>query len=94
MPVYQRRIEPSYVGRNFKSVKRNLVDSLEELANLNLSNFIRQLGDLGQHATEIFNELETAAQVIKDRAQDLSNRTQKVEERINVSDFKLCFGVQ
>ena len=50
-----------------------------------MSNLIRQLASLGQHATSIFDGLESIAENIQIRAQELSKRALQVEDLLNVS---------
>ena len=50
-----------------------------------MSNLIRQLASLGQHATSIFDGLESIAENIQNRAQELSKRAVQVEDLLNVS---------
>ena len=89
MPLSLRRIEPINVGRKYSTgiVHDNtkLVCCTEESANRTLSNLIRQLASLGQHAAYIFGGLETEANNINDRAKTLKTRVDQVENHINVS---------
>ena len=89
MPLSLRRIEPINVGRKYSTgiVHDNakLVCCTEETANRTLSNLIRQLASLGEHAAFIFGGLETEANNINDRAKTLKTRVDQVENHINVS---------
>ena len=69
----------------FLKVEESEVGSKEECANRTMSNLIRQLASLGQHATSIFDGLESIAENIQNRAQELSKRAVQVEDLLNVS---------
>ena len=69
----------------FIPVEESEVGSKEECANRTMSNLIRQLASLGQHATSIFDGLESIAENIQIRAQELSKRALQVEDLLNVS---------
>ena len=69
----------------FIAVEESEVGSKEECANRTMSNLIRQLASLGQHATSIFDGLESIAENIQIRAQELSKRALQVEDLLNVS---------
>ena len=91
MPVYVRRIEPVNVGRK-KTVfsdatnvsENNVVESKEECANRTLTNILRQLANLGNHAVDIFEGLEKESDSLQTRTQDLNKRIVSVEETLKV----------
>ena len=91
MPVYVRRIEPVNVGRK-KTVfsdatnvsENNVVESKEECANRTLTNILRQLANLGNHAVDIFEGLEIESESLQNRTQDLSKRIVSVEGTLKV----------
>ena len=91
MPLVVRRIEPVSVGRKklvfsdaTNLTENNLVHSKEECANRTLSNILRQLANLGNHAVDIFEGLEKESDSLQTRTQDLNKRIVSVEETLKV----------
>merc|ERR1711962_1052117 len=59
--------------------ENNVVESKEECANRTLTNILRQLANLGNHAVDIFEGLEIESESLQNRTQDLSKRIVSVE---------------
>jgi len=96
MPLVVRRIEPVSVGRKklvfsdaTNLTENNLVHSKEECANRTLSNILRQLASLGQHAVDIFEGLEKESESLQNRTQDLNKRIVSVEETLKKLNLEL-----
>ncbi len=94
MPVYVRRIDTINVGRKktlfsdaTNLTENNLVHSKEECANRTLTNILRQLASLGNHAVEIFEGLENESDALQKRTQELNNRIVSVEETLKVHNL-------
>ena len=87
MPLHTRRTEPIELGRKYGSGD-TLVKSKEECVNRTLSNIIRQLSTLGKYAVDIFQDLEKETESLGQRTKLLMQRSDKVEENLNVSCFK------
>ena len=56
----------------------------EEAANRTLSNILRQLASLGEHAVDIFEGLENESESLQKRSENLNKRIVSVEETLKV----------
>ena len=89
MPLVLRSLNPISVGRQFSPDQKKEVESYEELANRTLTNLIRQLATLGQHASDIFSRVESEAGEIQNRAEKLTKRATQVQDQIQKLDQEL-----
>lgn len=83
MPFISRIVTPKYVSRE-KSAKfrqidhQHIDDDLEAIANITLSNALRQLASILSISDDIFSQLNKELETIHDRSSELKHRIDRI----------------
>ena len=86
MPFVNRRVEPLYVSN--KVLPNGCSTELENVANNTLANLVRQLANIADHATNIFDEICAESRDIYDRSSRLTIRATRLEEILGTLDAR------
>ncbi|XP_038076386.1 uncharacterized protein LOC119744510 isoform X2 [Patiria miniata] len=86
MPFVSRRVEPLYLSN--RTLPNGCSTELENVANNTLANLVRQLANIADHATGIFDGICSEARDIYDRSCRLRNRAETLVEYMNSLDAR------
>lgn len=84
MPLIKRTVQPVHLSRG--AAVAGTPNELECVTNHTLSNVIRQLSSLSNHAQDIFSELTEEVTSIFDRTRGLSERVDQLSKKVRQLD--------
>jgi len=85
MPFHKRIVEPRSPGRINRGrleVTRDAFISLDAVNCQTLINIIRQLSDLSRHASSMFVEIQTEAELVIHKASALQHRLDSLQDTV------------
>ena len=85
MPFNIYEVQPNNVSR-ISHILSNEPNELESVANQTLTNLIRQISSLGQHASSIFDKLTKDVIKINNRSQILNQRNENLKGKVSKLD--------
>ena len=86
MPFVNRRVEPIHLSR--QALPSGCDTELENVANNTLANLVRQLADVADHATSIFDGIRAEAAGLFDRSCRLRERADRLREHLASLDAR------
>nr|XP_054767906.1 actin-binding protein WASF2-like [Lytechinus pictus] len=86
MPLIKREVAPVLVSQ--VNIGKEVKDELECVSNFTLASIIRQLGNLGKHAEDIFADLLSEATSLTLRARSVQDRLDKLNTTFEKLDSK------
>ena len=86
MPFTQRKIQPVKLARI--KVERDYRFDFDIISNWKLVCALKQLGNLAEHADQLFYELSQECQNVINRTQRLSRRVHTLDESVTILDAK------
>lgn len=85
MPFHKRIVEPRSLGRINRGrleVTRDVFISLDAVNCQTLINILRQLSDLSRHASSMFVEIQTEAELVINKASALQHRLDSLQDTV------------
>lgn len=85
MPFHKRLVEPRSLGRINRGrleVNRDVFISLDAVNCQTLINILRQLSDLSRHASSMFVEIQTEAELVINKASALQHRLDSLQDTV------------